>query len=270
MDEKKLLNEVKRFSYQLRREALQMVYKAKASHIGSCFSVADILAHLFSYILEPTDHFILSKGHATAIYYSALALKGYFSLEHLSQYQMNGSLLGGHAEHFVPGVEWSTGSLGHGLSVGLGMAYAEMIKGEQNIKTVVLLSDGECNEGSVWEAALLMNRLKPKNLLIIVDYNQLQGMGRVDEILPLESLKDKWESFGHLVWEIDGHNHQQIYETLQRSKKFTSHSPLVLLAHTIKGKGVSFMENQLSWHYRSPTNDEFEMSLLALKESYEK
>lgn len=253
---------------RLRVAAVQMTAQAKASHIGSCLSQADLLAHLFSYWLRldpknPTwpdrDRFLLSKGHAAAISYAALAEKGFFPKSWLGDYCKNGSRLGGHyTSAGVPGAEHSTGSLGHALSVGLGMALA-LKKDKRPARAVVLMSDGECDEGSVWEAILLAPQLQLEQLLVIVDYNKIQSLGTVAEVAELEPFADKWRAFRWNVQEINGHNHQEIHAALAKSP--APGQPTVILAHTVKGKGVSFMENKLAWHYQSANPEQVEQAL---------
>jgi transketolase len=243
----------------IRIAALKMVHKANASHIGSGLSIADMLAVLYSGILSvdpqkpdgsERDRFILSKGHAAAILYAVLAERGFFPREWLDTFSQDGSLLTGHISHKVPGVEVSTGSLGHGLPIGCGMALAG--KREQRPwRVFVMLSDGELDEGSNWEAILLAPQHELDNLIVLVDHNKIQSFGTVKEVLDLEPLADKFKACRWSVREIDGHDHRQIQAALsdlpaQRGK------PTAIIAHTIKGKGVSFMENQLAWHYRSP------------------
>ncbi len=256
---------------QLRAHALRMVHAVNASHIGTCLSMADILAVLYGGVLnvKPTepewpdrDRLVLSKGHGAAILYAALAEAGFFELEELATYCQLGSRLTGHISHHVPGVEVSTGSLGHGLSFGSGMALAMKADGHPG-RVFVILSDGELDEGSNWEPILLAPHLKLDNLIAIVDYNKIQSFGTVDEVLPLEPLKAKWEAFGWEVREVNGHEHEALHSTLA-AIPFSSGKPSVVIAHTIKGKGVSFMENELAWHYRSPNAALLEQALQEL------
>lgn len=244
---------------RIRRHALRMVHRANSSHIGSCLSIADILAVLYAGVmrLEPAqpaapdrDRFILSKGHAAAILYAVLAERGFFPKEWLEEYGQDGSLLSGHASHFVPGVEVSTGSLGHGLAVGCGLALAGK-RDARSYRVFVLLSDGELNEGSNWESILFAPHHRLDNLVVLVDYNKIQSFGTVQEVLGLEPLAAKWDNFGWDVIEVDGHDHSQLEEALRRPAR--PDRPRVILAHTVKGKGISFMEHQLAWHYKSPT-----------------
>lgn len=246
-----------------------MVHRTNASHIGACLSMADILAALYGRILrlDPTrpdwaerDRFILSKGHGAAILYSVLAERGFFPKEWLDNYCQEGSPLGGHAvSHSVPGIEVSTGSLGHGLPIGCGMALAGK-RGAKPGRVFVMLSDGELDEGSNWEAILFAPQHKLDNLVAIVDYNKIQSFGRVSEVLELAPLADKWRAFRWAVREIDGHDHGQI-ESALAGIPFEPDKPAVIIAHTIKGKGVSFMENQLAWHYKSPNAEQLAQAL---------
>ena len=255
----------------IRRLSLQMVARAKASHIGSCLSVADILAVLYTDVLRidagkpddpERDRLILSKGHAAAALYAALALRGFFPQAWLERYGQDGQPLAGHCHHpGVPGVEVSTGSLGHGLSLGCGMALAAKRDG-RSARTFVVLSDGECDEGSVWEAALFAPHHGLDNLVAIIDYNKIQSYGKVSDVLELAPLADKWKAFRWAVWEIDGHDHGAIRTALAACERASQ--PSVVIAHTIKGKGVSFMENELLWHYRNPTEDQLGQALAEL------
>ena len=258
------------FSNSIREETLKMIYNAKASHIGGAFSMADILSVLYNGILniepknpnkENRDRFILSKGHACTSLYATLALKGFFPIEELKTYATDGSRLMSHTNHKVPGVELSTGSLGHGLSVACGLALAAKAK-KENWKTYCLLSDGELDEGSNWESILFAAHHQLDNLIAIVDYNKIQAFGDTNDVLNLDPLKDKFVSFGWEVFEIDGHNHQQIENALTENQ--ANKKPLVVIAHTIKGKGVDFMENELLWHYRNPNQEQFEEALKQL------
>jgi len=252
----------------IRRSALQMVHRAGSSHIGGCLSSSDLLAHLYTEFLhiDPNrpawpgrDRFILSKGHSAAAAYSILAELGFFSKEKLKDYCQDGTELPGHIHHSVPGVEVSTGSLGHGLSIGLGMALYLKRTGTES-RVAVLLSDGDCNEGSTWEAALMAPHLELDNLLVIIDHNKLQAFGRTGEVLPLQSLAEKWRAFRWAVREIDGHNHNEISACLG-DFPFEEGKPSIIVAHTIKGKGVSFMEDQLLWHYKSPDDEQLRRAL---------
>lgn len=247
---------------KIRKHAVEMVHHARASHIGAALSVTDIVAVLYAEILHVDctnpqapnrDRFILSKGHAGIAVYAALAESGFFDVSCLASYGSNGTSLSGHISHKgVTGVEFSTGSLGHGLSIGAGMALAAKLDGRSN-HVYVVVGDGECNEGAVWEAALFAAHHKLSNLTVIVDHNKIQGMGFCDDILSLRPLGQKWASFGWDVIDIDGHDHM-VLESTFRSRN-TKDSPQCVIAHTAKGKGVSFMENELLWHYRDPQDE---------------
>ncbi len=255
---------------QIRIGALRMTSRGGASHIASILSIADIVAVLYGQTLrvDPAqprwparDRFIISKGHAGAAVYVALAERGFFPASLLDTYFKDGSVLSGHFSHKeVPGSEFSTGSLGHGLPVGCGMAYAAKLQsGSQRV--FVLLSDGECDEGSNWEAALFAPHHRLDNLVAIVDFNKFQSLDAVEKTLNLEPLADKWRSFGWAVKEVDGHDHAALQQTLG-ALPFEKEKPSCLIAHTLKGKGVSFMEqNPITWHYRTAKGEEFEAAL---------
>lgn len=244
---------------EIRKLALQMVYNAKASHIGGALSMADILAVLYSDVLnvDPSnsknpnrDKFLLSKGHSCTALYAVLSLKGFFPVEDLDTYASDGSAFLSHTNHNIPGVEISAGSLGHALSVSCGLALAAK-REKAKWKTYCLVSDGELDEGSNWEAILLAPQLKLDNLITIVDYNKIQSLGSVKDVIDLNPLKDKFIAFRWESFEVDGHNHQALKEVFAKVNDGNS-KPKVIIAHTIKGKGVDFMEDKLLWHYRSP------------------
>lgn len=256
----------------IRKEILKMHFLSQESHIGSALSCVDILTVLYFKILhinskkpfdENRDRFILSKGHAVSVLYATLALKGFFPKNILKTYCENKSKLPGHATRgTVPGIEVSTGSLGHGLAMGAGMALVGKKDGKK-YRVFVLISDGECDEGSIWESALFCSHHKLDNLTVIIDYNKLQALGRTNEILNLEPLEDKWTSFGWAVKEIDGHNHLQIEEVLS-NPPFTKDKPSMIIAHTTKGKGISFLEDKLESHYKPPNKEQYELALKEL------
>ncbi|HEX3043109.1 MAG TPA: transketolase [Bacillota bacterium] len=256
---------------KIRRHVLDMTHTAKSAHVGAAFSIADIMAVLYGQVLKKQpdapewperDRFILSKGHAGVAAYAALAESGYFPLSELKNYYANGSILAGHISHYVPGVDLSTGSLGHGLPVGAGMAFAAK-NDSRSHRVFVLMGDGECDEGSNWEAALFAAHHGLSNLISIIDYNNIQSLATVAETMRLEPFADKWRSFGWEVNEIDGHDHEVLGNTLN-IKAFTGDKPHCIIAHTIKGKGVSFMENSVLWHYRTPQGEEYESALQEL------
>ncbi len=257
---------------RIRIHALRMTSVGGGSHIGAIFSCADILAALYDGILNveaaapacPTrDRFILSKGHACAGLYAALAERGFFPIEELLTHYQDGSNLCGHVTHKLPGIEVSTGALGHGLSIATGMAYAAKGKGASH-RVFCLLGDGECDEGAVWEAALCAAQHRLSNLVAIVDYNRIQGIAPVADVLDLAPFAEKWTAFGWAVREVDGHDHKALNGAL-REVPFVAGKPSLLLANTVKGKGVSFMENTVLWHYRIPRGQEFDAALLELE-----
>jgi transketolase len=258
------MQSAQQFSKDIRLQTLEMVYKAKASHIGGAFSMADILAVLYHEVLQidpanpkapGRDRFLLSKGHACTSLYATLALKGFFPVEELATYAKDGSRLLSHTSHYVPGVEMSAGSLGHALPVSVGIALAAKRKKEA-WKAFCLVSDGELDEGSNWEAILLAPQLGLDNLVLIVDYNKIQSLGAVHEVIELEPLKQKFEAFRWEVQEVDGHDHEALQRAFINCNQ-ENKVPKVVIAHTVKGKGVSFMENQLLWHYKSPDEKQF-------------
>lgn len=255
----------KDFADQIRVSALNMVTAAKASHIGSALSIADIVAVLYGKILNTNsdhadfakrDRFILSKGHACVAVYAALSKLGFFPEEDLQNYGKNYSNLMNHISHKVPGVEFSTGSLGHGLPFGVGKALFSK-RQKKDWKVFVLLSDGELDEGSNWEALMFAAHHRLNNLTAIIDYNKLQSLTSIEGTLRLEPLADKFRAFGADVYEINGHDHEQLLNVFQHQ----SEAPKVIIAHTIKGKGVSFMENSVLWHYRSPSSEQLAQAI---------
>lgn len=258
-------------AYRIRRLSLEMAAAANASHIGGALSIADIVAVLYGDVLrlrprEPMwplrDRFILSKGHCCVAIYAALASRGFLDLHALAGYGNNGSTLMTHVSHHVPGIDFSTGSLGHGLPFATGLALGAKRLG-QDWKTFVLLSDGELDEGSNWEAILFAPHHRLDNLVAIVDYNKIQSLGVVSEVLELDPLAEKFRAFRWAVREIDGHDHAQIRDALT-SAPWTPDRPSVVIAHTVKGKGVSFMENQLRWHYSAPSAEQLVAALSQL------
>lgn len=262
-------------AYNIRRHSLRMVTRAKASHIGSALSIADIVAVIYSDILrvDPAqpimadrDRFILSKGHACVAVYAALAEKGFFSISELETYGQDHSNMMNHISHKVPGVEFSSGALGHGLPFGVGKALASK-RLKVDWRVFVLLSDGEMDEGSNWEALMFAAHHRLDNLVAIIDYNKLQSLTTVKKTLGLEPLAAKLQAFGWAVQEVDGHDHEQLNKTL-RFVPWEAGKPSVLIAHTVKGKGVSFMENKVEWHYRSPSTEQLAQALTELETSH--
>ena len=262
-------------AWLIRRNALEMSRISRGSHIGSVFSVAEIIAVLYTGILHVNpkdpkmpdrDRLILSKGHAGSAVYAALAETGFFPVEELKNHYANGSILSGHVSHKgIPGVEVSTGSLGHGLSIGAGMALGARMNGE-DWRTWVVLGDGECDEGSVWEAALQAAHFGLDRLCAVVDYNHMQSLFTVEKTLRLEPFEDKWKDFGWNTESVDGHDVHALRAAFERAQANAgSGKPSIVLAHTVKGKGVSFMENNILWHYRTPQGEEYEAALKELE-----
>lgn len=248
---------------QIRHHALSMVHRADASHIGGALSMTDLVAVLYAEVLrvrpdDPTwsqrDRFILSKGHCCSAIYAALALRGFFPLDELQTFGADGSRLMTHISHKVPGVEFSTGSLGHGLPFACGKALAAK-KAHADWRVFVILSDGELDEGSNWEAILFAPQHRLDNLTLIVDYNKIQSLGDVKDVLDLHPLADKFRAFRWAVCEVDGHDHAAIRAAFA-ALPIEPGRPSCVIAHTIKGKGVDYMENQLRWHYKSPNQEQ--------------
>lgn len=250
-------------AWKIRRHGIEMTHLSGGSHIGAILSVADIIGVLYAEVLhvdpdtpewDGRDRFILSKGHAGASIYAALAENGFFDVEELKTHYQNGSRLSGHVSHHLPGVDFSTGSLGHGLSAASGMAYAAKKDGLAH-KVYVVLGDGECDEGSVWEAALFANHFRLNNLITIVDHNHMQSLDYCENTLELENFGAKWRAFGWNVIEINGNDHDELRAAFHKANEVSKeppHKPTVIIANTIKGCGISFMERDILWHYRFP------------------
>lgn len=258
------LTELDHLAARVRYRIAEMIYHSGTMHLGSSWSCTDILVALYWDVLNidpgspedpDRDRMILSKGHAAPALFAALALRGFFDESRLDTYCQNGSKL---AEHptpgCAPGVEAATGSLGHGLSLGLGMAYSARLQ-ERDYRVYAVLSDGECNEGSTWEAAMLAPALGLDNLCAVIDFNKWQATGRSQEVMKLDPLADKWESFGWNTSVVDGHDIGELIEVL-REVPDGSGQPVAIVADTVKGRGVSFIEDDNNWHYRQPTKDE--------------
>ena len=259
-------------SKKVRKNILKIIHKTKSPHIGGSLSCVEILVSLFFKALKVSpadpanpnrDRFILSKGHACPALYAVLAERGFMTEEDLQGFAVDNGVLEQHPTRDIKsGIEVSTGSLGHGLSIGVGMALAAK-KDRKNYKIYVLLSDGELNEGSVWEAAMFASHHNLDNLVAIIDYNKIQALGYTKNIINLEPLSKRWSSFGWAVSEIDGHDYSQIFKVFDKIP-FSTGKPNIIIAHTVKGKGISFMEDKLLWHYRSPNDEEYEMALKEL------
>lgn len=261
-----------KLAWIIRRKSLEIIHNSKSSHIASIYSVADIVAVLYSDIMNfnpenpkwrKRDRLILSKGHSGLAVYIALCECGFFSEKVLNTYCKNGSYLQGHiSSRNVPGVEVSSGSLGHGVCIASGMALAAKMN-KQKHRIFAIIGDGECDEGSVWETALFANHYELNNLIVIIDHNKMQSLDFCENTIKLENLAEKWKAFGWNTWEVDGHNHKELKKFLKKQHKS---KPTCIVAHTIKGKGVSFMENNILWHYRDPQGEYY----LKAKEELEK
>jgi transketolase len=267
------INDLIEKAKEIRKDIIEIAYKAQGpTHPGGALSSADIMAALYFRIMkidsanprwEKRDRLVLSKGHAYPVLYAALAERGYFDKSLLPSVRRINSKLQGHPDmNKTPGVDMTSGSLGNGLSTGLGIALALKIK-KIHSNVFVLVGDGESQEGEIWEAAMAAPRLGADNLIAIVDYNHFQSGGSTDQILSLEPLQSKWEAFGWKIFEMDGHHMEDIVSKLEMAVRFKGR-PTVLIAHTTKGKGVSFMENDVSWHGRIPTKEQYEQALAEL------
>jgi transketolase len=261
---------------QIRKDVINMIYIAKTGHTGGSLSDTDILTVLYYNIMnidpsnpkyEDRDRFILSKGHSVESFYCILADKGFFPKEELRTFSQFGSKLIGHPNNKVPGVEVNTGALGHGLSIGVGMALAAKMN-KKSYRVYTVMGDGEQAEGSVWEAAMSAAHYKLDNLVGILDRNKLQISGCTEDIMGLEPLSDKWRSFGWEVVEVDGNNVEELLKTF-KSLPVKRDKPTIILAHTIKGKGVSYMENVAKWHHGVPSDEEYKTAINELTQNME-
>lgn len=268
-------NELKIQATKIRIRTWEMIYKAGTGHTGGDFSIADILTVLYFKILnvDPKDPnnsdrdiYIQSKGHAAEVLWTTLALRGYFDEEILDTYYQLESPLIGHPTNKMPGVEMNTGSLGHGLSIATGAALASKLDDKQN-SVYTVLGDGELAEGSSWEAAMAASHYKLNNLFAIIDRNKLQITGKTADVLSTEPLKEKWEAFGWNVVTIDGHDYKQLLEELSTNE--SPDQPKMIIADTIKGKGISFVEGQASWHHDVPSDEEYEKGRQELQSKLE-
>lgn len=264
---------LERKAKEIRNSILEMIVSAKASHIASSYSIVEILVYLYDKFLNinpensldpDRDRFILSKGWGVSALYSILVKKGFIKKELLKEYCKDGSkMIGIATRNGIPGIEATTGSIGHGLPIGVGMALAAKIQ-KRNYRVVVLISDGECEEGSTWEAILQAGQYKLDNLIVIVDYNKWQSFGRIKDILDLEPFSKKWEAFKWSTRIIDGHNFKEISKTFSEIP-FKKNIPNVIIANTIKGKGVSVFEDKNEWHYKTPKDEEIEIAKKEIK-----
>ncbi|MCB9025411.1 MAG: transketolase [Bdellovibrionaceae bacterium] len=250
---------------KIRLEILNMAYRGRSVHIPSAFSIVEIVCVLFNQYIEVneknSDLFVLSKGHGAMSLYVVLVLKGVLPKEYLINYFQDGSLLHGLSEYHVPGIEVSGGSLGHGLPIATGMAYGLKKIKKSNKKVFCLIGDGELNEGSNWESILFANHHQLDNLILILDFNKYQAMGRIEDVLKLEPLEQKFKSFGFDCSKCNGHDLKSLEETLTALVKNTNSKPKVLIADTVKGKGLTFMENNNTWHYTVLDEKTFEEAL---------
>ena len=267
--------DLQQMAARIRTDIIRMTHAAGEGHPGGSLSATDMMTALYFRVMriDPArpdwparDRFILSKGHACPAWYSALAERGYFGAEHLTTLRCFDSLLQGHPDMCkTPGIDMSAGSLGHGLSAGLGMALAARVQG-QEYRVWVIIGDGESQEGSIWEAAMAAAAFKVDNLTVITDRNRIQNDDFIDNILPMGDLAAKWRAFGWHTLEIDGHDMAQVVEALEASRSVVG-QPTMIIAETVKGKGVSFMENNPLWHGRAPNDDEAEQALAEIAEA---
>jgi transketolase len=272
------VEDLKKMAATIRCDIIEMICTANAGHPGGSLSATDLVTALYFRMMpiDPAnprwperDRFILSKGHACPVWYSALAERGFFDKAHLGTLRRLGSILQGHPDmNKVPGIDMTTGSLGHGLSVGIGMALAGKLQ-KKDYHVWVIIGDGESQEGSVWEAAMAGSKWKLDNLTAILDRNNLQNDSYVDKLMPIEPVADKWRAFGWKTVEIDGHRMEEIVPALEGAKNFRG-APTIIIAHTIKGKGVSYMENVCEWHGKAPCREEADRALEEIRRcSYE-
>jgi transketolase len=268
----KTVSELETIAAGIRCDIIKMIESANAGHPGGSLSAADIVTALYFRVMRiqpdnpawpDRDRFILSKGHACPVWYAALARRGYFDTRHLTTLRRLNSILQGHPDmNKTPGVDMTVGSLGHGLSAAVGMALGGQVR-NKNYKVWVVIGDGEAQEGSIWEAAMAAAKWKLGTLIAIMDCNRLQNDGYVDEVMPIALVADKWRAFGWKVLEIDGHNMSEIVDTLENTGT-SAGTPTMVLANTVKGKGVSFMEDVCEWHGRAPTHEEAQQALKEL------
>lgn len=269
-----MLNTNEAIAREIRREILKATAAAKSGHPGGSLSLAEIMTVLYFDEMKvdandpqnpERDRFVMSKGHATPVLYATLALKGFFPVAELASFRQINSRLQGHPDmKHIPGVDFTTGSLGQGLSGALGMALAGKLDHSPR-RVYTIIGDGECQEGQIWEAAMAASHYKLDNLVVILDYNNLQICGEICDVMNIEPIQDKWKAFGWHVIELDGHDFSQIRAALQGARA-TKGQPTLLLAHTVKGKGISFMENKAEWHGSAPNAEQLALSLAELAE----
>ena len=267
------VEELEKMAVVIRCDIIDMICTAAAGHPGGSLSAADVVTALYFRVMRidpknpdwpDRDRFILSKGHACPVWYAALAERGYFDKAHLKTLRQLGSILQGHPDmRKTPGIDMTAGSLGHGLSAGLGMALSAKLQ-QKDYHVFVVIGDGESQEGSIWEAAMAAPRFKLDNLIAILDYNHLQNDYSVDDIMPIEPVVDKWQAFGWNVIDIDGHHMAQVVQVLEDAKSHQG-APTIIVANTVKGKGVSYMENVCEWHGKAPCQEEADQALKELR-----
>jgi transketolase len=267
------VEELEKMAVIIRCDIIDMICTAAAGHPGGSLSAADVVTALYFRVMRidpknpdwpDRDRFILSKGHACPVWYAALAERGYFDKSHLKTLRRMGSILQGHPDMLkTPGIDMTAGSLGHGLPAGLGMALAGRLQ-QKDYHVFVVIGDGESQEGSIWEASMAAPNFKLDNLTAILDYNHLQNDYSVEDIMPIHPVVDKWQAFGWHVIEIDGHNMTQVVQALEEAKSHKG-APTMIVANTVKGKGVSYMENVCEWHGKAPCQEEAEQALEELR-----
>jgi len=267
------VEELEQMAVVIRCDIIDMICTAAAGHPGGSLSAADVVTALYFRVMRidpqnpdwpDRDRFILSKGHACPVWYAALAERGYFDKSHLKTLRQMGSILQGHPDmRKTPGIDMTAGSLGHGLSAGLGMALSGKLQ-QKDYHVFVIIGDGESQEGSIWEASMAAPNFKLDNLTAILDYNHLQNDYSVDDIMPIHPAVDKWRAFGWHVLDIDGHDMAQVVAALEEAKSHKG-KPTMIVANTVKGKGVSYMENVCEWHGRAPCQEEADQALEELR-----
>jgi transketolase len=270
------VKELSKIATRARIRGLDAIHCANSGHVGGAFSIVDILSVLFFETMEnidpknprnpDRDRLVMSKGHGTAALYPVLALRGFFPVEDLKMFRHIDSYLSGHIEmNHIPGVDMSAGSLGQGLSAAVGMALAGKMD-KKNYRVYAIMGDGEIQEGMIWEAAMSAAKFKLDNLVGILDYNKLQIDGTIDEVMPLEPVKDKWISFGWEVLSVDGHDYEKVADVFEQAKQIMN-KPVMVIANTIKGKGVSLFANNVAWHGHVPNEEQFQQAMAELEET---